>query len=268
MKGKKTLSIVILVIAGLAAYKFRTPLVDAWENLTTKDIPAVSYDDIRNTTPTVNQEAPTNSGIPVANTNTTQPEPKPELPASFNLDVPFTTQAPFANWDEEHEEFCEEASALTVHYYYQGKTFTKDIAEQELQRIKDFENGYFGFYKDTTAEQTAELMKEYWGYTRVDVEYDPSIEDIKTHIAAGRPVIVPTAGRQLGNPNFKAPGPLYHMLVVRGYSSTQFITNDVGTRKGENYRYEYDVIMNAMHDWNGGDVDNGQKAIIIVYPND
>jgi len=78
---------------------------------------------------------------------------------------------------------------------------------------------------------------------------------------------VPAAGRELGNPNFTDPGPLYHMLVVRGYTENNFITNDVGTRKGENYQYKYDVLMNAIHDWNGGDVNNGQRVVIVAWPN-
>ena len=57
------------------------------------------------------------------------------------------------------------------------------------------------------------------------------------------------------------------MLVVRGYTDDKFITNDVGTRKGENYQYDYDVLMNSIHDWNDGDVDNGQRVVIVVWPN-
>jgi len=26
--------------------------------------------------------------------------------------------------------------------------------------------------------------------------------------------------------------------------------------------------MNAMHDWNGGDVLNGKKVVVVVYPNE
>jgi hypothetical protein len=208
----------------------------------------------------------------VINVNATnanaEPQPEPVLPESFNLQVPFTTQAPYANWDLPYQETCEEASALTVHYYYSGKTFTKDIADKEILALVEWEKGYFGDYKDTTAEQTAQFIRAYWGYKRVDVEYNPTIEQIKRHVFAGRPVIVPAAGKQLGNPNFRNGGPLYHMFVVRGWADGQFITNDVGTRKGENYRYDDDVVMNAMHDWNGGDVENGKKAIIVVYPND
>ena len=73
--------------------------------------------------------------------------------------------------------------------------------------------------------------------------------------AAGRPVIVPLAGRLLGNPYYTQPGPVYHMLVVKGIAENgDIITNDVGTRHGRNLTYAPDVFLNAMHDVpSGGD---------------
>ena len=41
-----------------------------------------------------------------------------KLPSQFNLAVPFVLQAPTANWDAVHNETCEEAAVLTVHYYW------------------------------------------------------------------------------------------------------------------------------------------------------
>ncbi|KKR45570.1 MAG: hypothetical protein UT82_C0026G0013, partial [Parcubacteria group bacterium GW2011_GWB1_40_14] len=92
-----------------------------------------------------------------------------------------------------------------------------------------------------------------------------TVDTIKRELAAGNPIIVPAAGRELGNPYFTSPGPLYHMLVIRGYTSDdKFITNDPGTRRGEEYTYKFDILMNAIHDWNGGDVINGKKVIIVL----
>ena len=96
---------------------------------------------------------------------------------------------------------------------------------------------------------------------------NPTADQIKGFVAEGHPVIVPSQGQQLGNPNFTDPGPVYHMFVIKGYTADEFITNDVGTRKGESYRYDISTVMNAMHDWNGGDVENGAKRIIVMYPN-
>ncbi len=254
--------LVLILVAGIG-YALRFRIIDVWNDWMAEPEPQpISFPDILN-----RSNANTNVGDDSnANTNTNSSAVQP-LPAEFNLAVPFTTQAPYANWDELHEESCEEASAITVHYYYQNKTFTQGLAEQEIQDFVAYENSTLGFYKDTTAQETADLIQSYWGYRRVEVISNPTVEEIKRHIAAGRPVIVPAAGRQLENPYFTAPGPLYHMFVIRGYTADEFITNDVGTRRGENFHYTTENVMQAMHDWNGGDVDTGQKVIIVVYPN-
>ncbi len=255
----------MIILAGFA-YLGRGRIISLWNDWMDEPAPEpVSFTDI--VQQRVNANNNTNQPIHTNTVNTnTATQDITDIPEEFNLDVPFTTQAPHANWDYPYKELCEEASALTVHYFYQGKTFTKDIADQELLAIVDWENNYFGWYEDTTAEQTAELIREYWGYERVEVFENPDVQDIKIHVANGRPVIVPAAGRELGNPNFTDPGPLYHMFVIRGYTADTFVTNDVGTRRGENYIYDIEVVMDAMHDWNDGDVYSGEQEVVVVYP--
>ena len=257
--------LIIFIIAGLGIL-FRGRIISLWDDWMVNDPTPepVAFTDFLNTNTSNNTNSNTN--VPINNNVNVEPEPI-VLPDEINLDVPFTSQAPHSNWDLPYQEACEEASAITVHYYYQGKTFTKDIADQEILDLVDWQNNYFGDYLDTTAVETADMIKEYWGYEKVELIYDPTIEDIKTQIASGRPVIIPSAGRELGNPNFTSPGPIYHMLVVRGYTESKFITNDVGTRNGENYQYDYDVLMDAIHDWNDGDVNNGQRVIVVPWPN-
>ena len=188
------------------------------------------------------------------------------LPSELNLAVPFTVQAPNANWDEIHQEFCEEASVLMAASYIKGWTIdTPEIADQKMFEIKFFEEKKFGYYKDTTAEETAVILREFYGIERVEVIYEPAETYIKKALSGKKIVLVPAAGRQLGNPYFRQPGPLYHMLVIKGYTKEgNFITNDPGTRHGADFIYTPDVIMNANHDWNNGDVNNGMKVIIVV----
>lgn len=197
------------------------------------------------------------------------PEPTVEtVPSSFNLAVPFTSQAPFAVWDEMHGEACEEASIYMVAEFYKGTTGKIDptVADKELYRLVALEMDLFGYFEDTTAAETAQLVKKAYGYSRVDLIDDPTADQIKALIASGHPVIVPAAGRMLHNPNFTGDGPPYHMIVLRGYTETQFVSNDPGTRRGESYVYDIDTIMEAMHDWNGGDVGNGKKVVLVIYP--
>jgi hypothetical protein len=189
------------------------------------------------------------------------------IPKTLNLDVPFTSQAPLANWDEIHEDTCEEAALLMVHRFYENKPFEDtQTADNELLALVDFQNVQYGDYKSTSAEETAQLIKDFYHYKRVDVVYDITINDIKQQVAQGKPVILLSAGRELGNPNFKQPGPLYHALVVKGWTETQIITNDPGTRKGHDYVYDPDVLINATHDWNNGDPTNGRRVMIVIYP--
>jgi len=138
-------------------------------------------------------------------------------------------------------------------------------ADKKMLALRDFELKKFGYFQDTTASETAVILREYFKLSKVEVVSDPTSTQIKTALAAGKAVIVPAAGRKLGNPNFKTPGPLYHMLVIKGYlKNGDFITNDPGTRKGADYSYKAETIMQANHDWNGGNVEAGRKVMIVV----
>lgn len=97
------------------------------------------------------------------------------------------------------------------------------------------------------------------------------MEDIKKELAKGNPVIVPTAGRLLSNPYFTPPGPLYHMLLIKGYSTTstttEFITHDPGTIRGANFVYSYQTLETSIHDLESKDLENitnGRSAMISI----
>lgn len=199
-------------------------------------------------------------------TQSKSPVVSPQLSTEVNLDIPFTSQAPNQNWVLPYKEFCEEASVLMVMSYVNRQLINShDYASQKMLEIKAFEEKRFGYYQDTNAEETATIIREFYNYSKIKVVYNPTVEDIKVALAEGKAVIMPAAGRMLGNPYFQVPGPLYHMIVIKGYTKTgNFITNDPGTRHGADFIYAPDVLMNANHDWNGGDVNNGRKVVIIV----
>jgi hypothetical protein len=76
-------------------------------------------------------------------------------------------------------------------------------------------------------------------------------------------------GRELKNPNFKAPGPVTHMVLVKGYDykTKEFITNDPGTRRGENYRYPEKISLKAIRVYPTGyhlAVKKVKKEMIVV----
>ena len=55
------------------------------------------------------------------------------------------------------------------------------------------------------------------------------------------------------------------MLVIKGYDEQNFITHDVGTKKGENFKYRYDVLIDNIHDFNPQFIERGENRIIAVY---
>jgi len=199
------------------------------------------------------------------------------LPPKFKLDVPFTSQAPpnpTPNWDDDHNEACEEAAIIILHYFLTGKELTPEIADGQILAMLDFQEKNYGERnKDLEAGETAKLIKDFYNYEDVEVKYDVSIEDIKKEINTGRAVILPTAGRLLfgplkdgKNPYYREPGPLYHMLVAIGWDDEkgEIIVNDPGTKRGKDFSFKYEVLDNALHEWNGGEVLEGRKAMIVI----
>jgi len=188
------------------------------------------------------------------------------LPKSKKIIVPFTSQSPYGVWDEKHEEACEEASLLMVVKYLSGEKLTPKISEKELQKMVDFQIKESGDYKDSDMEEVIELAKKFYKLDNLEVIYDFKKEKIKEELAKGNPIIVPTAGRLLENPYFTPPGPLYHNLVLTGYNGDLIITNDSGTKRGEGYVYDIDILYNAIHDFTGEkeDIEKGRKAMIII----
>lgn len=191
------------------------------------------------------------------------PSPPAEitLPKQKLLSVPFQPQAPFGDWSEPYENACEEASIIIVDHALKNQSLSKQEMKDEIDRSVNWQVENWGSHHDLPATQTLKLALEYFSLKGQLIK-NVQIEQIKSQIAAGHPVIVPSAGRKLGNPNFRGQGPVYHMLVVIGYDDDQglFITNDPGTRKGESYTYKYNILMNAI----SGPEENGEKSVLVL----
>lgn len=256
-KRKRTLSyfwrifIFFIVIFGLSflAYRYRNILSEK-ENIqkaeeSVQDIPKI--------------EAPKEKVVdtkPIA-------EVSDVLPESALIKMPFTTQSPLAVWDVTQEDACEEASIImVVHYLDKTSVGTKNEAEKEILDLVAYETAN-NYGPSITLKDLNRIAKSYYKLTGT-VKTDISIDDIKKEVSFGNPVIVPAAGKILPNPNFRNGGPNYHMLVVKGYDKDGFITNDPGTRLGENFRYTFDALYKAIHDWDQNNILNGQKAYLIL----
>ncbi|MDZ7611621.1 MAG: C39 family peptidase [Candidatus Moranbacteria bacterium] len=192
----------------------------------------------------------------------------------FHLNkAPFLSQSPFAKWDPLHQEACEEAALIMAHLYLQEtKSISKEDADKMIKQMVKFEEEELGFDVDIKAKQIIALAEEFYDYKkdRFNLMEKPSVKEIKKELANGNLFIVPAAGRVLENPNFQTPGPLYHALTLTGYDekSGEFITNDPGTRRGENFRYSYDNLMESIRDLPDSrdkkEILMGEKRVILV----
>ena len=128
----------------------------------------------------------------------------------------------------------------------------------EMEKVKEMMSEYFHLsilaleHFSTTTQRTIKIIE------------NPTVEQIKKSIAAGNPVLVVADGKVLPNPHFRNGGPVYHALIIKGYTETEFITNDPGTQFGKNFKYKYQDLLNAIHDWNNGDVKNGRRVVLVV----
>lgn len=198
------------------------------------------------------------------------PAPPPSLPKQVLLEVPYISEAPDGNWTGPWINGCEEAAIAMVESFYNGvKTVSTVDARNLMQQLFDEQNKEWGSNANSDAARTAQLVQTL-GLFKVAIKEKPTIEDIQKEVHAGRPVISLHRGFDLGNKNipFLATGSSYHSVVVIGYDDTtrEFITNDDGDAKtGRGKRYNYDVFMQSLHDYNYEEkLANGPARVIFT----
>ncbi|MDO8261478.1 MAG: C39 family peptidase [Candidatus Magasanikbacteria bacterium] len=237
-----------------------------------KVLPVINNEEkITEEQPVIEEEQPTN-----IDNNTETENPEDVSPKGITLmSVPFTSQAPFGGWsDLRQEDGCEEASSLMAMLWVKGKKeISKEEALKEILAISDFELEEYGSYMDTSASDTIKrILVAYFDYDEAELQYDIEAEDIIAELEKGNIVMAPFNGRKLGNPNFVAPGPERHMLLIIGYDydKKEFITNDPGTRNGKGYRYDREVLETAIRDYVTGEnlpIVSNRKAMIVIGGN-
>ncbi len=186
---------------------------------------------------------------------------------SVNLNVPFTAQAPSGSWVLPYSEACEEASIIMAEYFLRDEKLNSDTADKEILALTSWVSSR-GYKVDVSAQQSADIALDFHGRKgKVYYDEDVTIENMKRLLSAGYVLIVPAAGHVLNNPNYVGAGPPYHMVVVKGYDDTNFITHDPGTRNGADFKYEQNLFYDAIHDWAGSksNVLEGRKAFLVMY---
>lgn len=201
--------------------------------------------------------------------NSATTSPLSRLPTTILLKAPFTPQAPTGNWDTIHNEDCEEASALMAFTYFNGPGVAKldpGYVESQLTKLTDWEQTNLGYNLDINSEETARMIEAVY-HLHTKILYQFTEYDMKKELAQTHLILFPGNGQKFENPNYKQPGPIYHMLLVRGYTPTQIITNDPGTKKGLDYSYLFKTLYAANGDFDHttGKVDTNKKNIIVVW---
>ncbi len=201
-------------------------------------------------------------------------EKEPVKITKLILEVVYINEAPDDNWTGPWKNACEEASIAMVEKYYLGKQ-SVTIAEAKAFMYGMFiiQNKLWGTNADSDAKRTAKLINDYTVANARIIDH-PTIEQIKTELNQKRPVISFHYGFDLKNPNIPfvpAPrGSSYHVMVIVGYDdeTREFIVNDTGDRKeGEGYRYDYDLFMGTLHDFDfSARKANGPARVIFTYP--
>lgn len=215
------------------------------------------------------QAAPGVSGPTQATQAATQE--KIQVPAELNLKMTFYSQAPFGDWSEPWQEACEEASILLIANTYYHHDWTRENFRDEILKLVTWEDQNFGDYRNTSAAQISRMLKEYLGLKSV-IHADPTFEDVRQVLARGHLIVMTFAGKMIGNPNYKNGGPVYHAMVIKGYktgaatgATDKVITEDVGTKNGEDYVYSWSTLRRALHDFSDP-IESGKKFMIEVLP--
>ncbi len=252
MKRKLLAAIILLSAILVAYYNF---YFASYEEKDTILPPAISYQEIKNNDPVVLPVEDNATGTPPKNKPTTtvpvkEPVVKPVANlAAINLAVPFTSQAPTANWAEPFQNACEEASLIMVEHYYANKKMPdKPAVEKIIVDMVAWQVKTWGVHPELPITKEADLALAMYNQ-KTEIVNNLTVEKIKDLLRQGRPVIVPADGKKLDNPNFKNGGPVYHMLVIKGFTGDKFITNDPGTRLGADFIYTQSNLMYSLADW-------------------
>jgi hypothetical protein len=198
-------------------------------------------------------------------------EEEEALPQQANLDVPYINEAPEDIWTGSWKNACEEAVIAMADKYHAGvKSVSIPEAKVYLQNLFNIQQREYGSDANSDAVRTLEIIENHAGFGAKLVT-NPTIEDIKAELVAGRPVLGFHRGFDLKNKNipFLATGSSYHTTVIKGYNDEKgiFITHDPGdSKEGADHAYEYNLFMKSLHDYDYKTaLANGPARVLFTF---
>ncbi|MFA5128035.1 MAG: C39 family peptidase [Patescibacteria group bacterium] len=172
----------------------------------------------------------------------------------ISLSVPFIIEIPDGTWTGNWKNACEEASMSMVDQYYAGVTkISRQASKNIMNPLFTYQDSIWGGNADSNATRTAKIIEAKLDF-KATIKRNPTIEEIKNELRAGRPVISFHYAKYLANPGhrFRVGGSYYHVMVISGFDDAtgEFITEDPGAENGLDYRYKYDTLMATLGDFN------------------
>ena len=116
--------------------------------------------------------------------------------------VPFVRQTSLV-------DACEEASILMAQAWVFGLSVNSKFAAEQIRGMAGWEMANFGFHHDTSAADTAELMRGYYGYP-AEVVYNITTADIRQALENRNIVLVAINGEKFYN----LGGVPRHIIVI------------------------------------------------------
>jgi hypothetical protein len=189
-----------------------------------------------------------------------------KIPPTVILAVPFSTQAPDDTWSR--NEDCEETSITMANAFLTGSTEDKlpaDAAQNAINNLKTWENANLGYNANTGVGATTQMAQGAFGLTITPIQ-NFTESDLKEALTQNHPILLPINAKLLPGTHYVNGGPLYHMIVIRGFTGDTFIVNDPGTTDGDGNQYSFSVLQNASADWNEAtkSIDPTRKFALVV----
>mgnify|MGYP001615266876 CR=1 len=189
-----------------------------------------------------------------------KPSPAPTVLRKV-LKIDFSSQAPLDDWDNIHEEACEETDILMTDYFLRKDKFSPEEFDRELVALVSRGKNKLGQHEDIGVDDIVKLANDFNPELKAESKKILSLDDIKKEIDGGLPVIIPINAKKLANPHY-GPAIDYHTILVVGYSDKEIITHDSGTKFGKNYRYPNDKFWEVI-----SDLHTGEKNVAVFRPN-
>lgn len=173
---------------------------------------------------------------------------------TVNLSVPYIIEIPDGTWTGPWKNACEEASVAMVDQFYQGiHKIDKQASKKIMWPLFVYQDSIWGTNADSNASRTVKIIEANLDFDAT-IKRNPTLEEIKAELRAGRPVISFHYAKYLNNPGhrFRVNGSYFHVMALSGFDEAkkQFIVEDPGAENGLDYRYSYDTIMNTLADFN------------------